>query len=96
MPFVEDEETVYLKTVIASRNVTKQYLGEEFDDDGDEKELLDSVERGEWRRARYSRYAKAAIRKDRRLNIRPPRGLAAFVADYQDHSSEVSSGSARQ
>jgi predicted DNA binding CopG/RHH family protein len=45
--------------------------------DTDEKELLESVERGEWKstggrgeRARYSRYAKATFRKDRRLNIR--------------------------
>ena len=46
--------------------------------DADEKELLESVERGEWKsakggkrgRARYSRYAKATFRKDRRLSIR--------------------------
>jgi len=46
--------------------------------DADEKEILDSVERGEWRSARvpkrakirYSTYAKATFRKDRRLNIR--------------------------
>ena len=46
--------------------------------DADEKELLDCVERGEWKsakggkreRTRYSRYAKATFRKDRRLNIR--------------------------
>ena len=46
--------------------------------DADEKALLESVERGEWKsakggkreRARYSRYAKATFRKDRRLNIR--------------------------
>jgi predicted DNA binding CopG/RHH family protein len=48
--------------------------------DAEEKELLDSVERDEWKpakggkrereRARYSRYAKATFRKDRRLNIR--------------------------
>jgi predicted DNA binding CopG/RHH family protein len=46
--------------------------------DADEKELLESAERGEWKsakggkreRARYSRYAKATFRKDRRLNIR--------------------------
>ena len=46
--------------------------------DVEEKELLDSVERGEWKsakggkreRGRYSRYAKATFRKDRRLNIR--------------------------
>jgi len=44
----------------------------------DEKELLESVERGEWastnvgkeERTRYARYAKATFRKDRRLNIR--------------------------
>jgi predicted DNA binding CopG/RHH family protein len=46
--------------------------------EGDEKELLDSVERGEWKsakagkreRTRYSRHAKATFRKDRRQNIR--------------------------
>jgi predicted DNA binding CopG/RHH family protein len=46
--------------------------------DADEKELLESVERDEWKpakggkreRARYYRYAKATFRKDRRLNIR--------------------------
>jgi predicted DNA binding CopG/RHH family protein len=46
--------------------------------DADEKELLDTAQRGEWKsvkgskreRTRYSRYAKATFRKDRRLNIR--------------------------
>ena len=46
--------------------------------DTGEKEILDSVERGEWRSARpakrvlsrYSRAAKATFKKDRRLNIR--------------------------
>lgn len=46
--------------------------------DENEKEILESVERGEWRsvngvkrqRSRYARYAKATFRKDRRLNIR--------------------------
>jgi len=44
--------------------------------DADEKELLVSVERGEWKsagggkreRMRYMRYAKATCRKGRRLN----------------------------
>jgi hypothetical protein len=48
--------------------------------DADEKELLDSVDRGEWKsvkygkreRARYSPEA-AAFRKDQRLSIRPSR-----------------------
>jgi predicted DNA binding CopG/RHH family protein len=46
--------------------------------DADEKELLESVEQGEWKsggagkkeRNKYVRYAKATFRKDRRLNIR--------------------------
>jgi predicted DNA binding CopG/RHH family protein/uncharacterized DUF497 family protein len=80
VPFVEDAHSVFLKTIIPSRKATKQYLGEDPDKklDADEKELLDSVERGEWKsakggkreRAGYSRYAKATFRKDRRLNIR--------------------------
>ena len=44
----------------------------------DEKEILEGVERGEWvpsktaqrDRRRYTTYAKATFRKDRRLNIR--------------------------
>jgi predicted DNA binding CopG/RHH family protein len=46
--------------------------------DAQEKEILDSVEHGEWRsakggkreRTRYAGYAKATFRKDRRVNIR--------------------------
>ena len=46
--------------------------------EADEKDILDSVERGEWRSARapkrvlsrYSCSAKATFKKDRRLNIR--------------------------
>ena len=34
VPFVEDEHTVFLKTIIPSRKATKQYLGEESDDEG--------------------------------------------------------------
>jgi uncharacterized DUF497 family protein len=33
VPFVEDENAVFLKTIIASRKATKQYLGEESDDE---------------------------------------------------------------
>lgn len=78
VPFVGDEHTVFLKTIIPSRKATKD-LGEESDDEGDadEKELLESVERGEWKsaggkrdRTHYARYAKTTFRKDRRLNIR--------------------------
>ena len=46
--------------------------------DGEERKILESVERGEWRSVkgvkgdvgRYSRYARETFRKDRRLNIR--------------------------
>ena len=33
VPFVEDEHTVFLKTIIPSRKATKQYIGEEPDDE---------------------------------------------------------------
>jgi hypothetical protein len=33
VPFVEAEHTVFLKTIIPSRKATKQYLGEESDDE---------------------------------------------------------------
>lgn len=33
VPFIEDEHTVFLKTIIPSRKATKQYLGEEPDDE---------------------------------------------------------------
>ena len=46
--------------------------------DANEKDILESVEQGEWRsvkgakrdQGRYARYARATFRKDRRLNIR--------------------------
>jgi predicted DNA binding CopG/RHH family protein len=79
VPFVEDEHTVFLKTIIPSRQRSSTWVRSlTMKLDADEKELLGSVERGEWKsakggkreRARYSRYAKATFRKDRRLNIR--------------------------
>lgn len=33
VPFVEDEESVFLKTIIPSRRATKKYLREERDED---------------------------------------------------------------
>ena len=74
--------------------------------DADEKALLESVERGEWKstksgkreRARYSRYAKATFRKDRRLNIRlSSKDLEAIqkraLAELSDHIYLPHSGS---
>ena len=34
VPFAEDAHTVFLKTIIPSRKATKQYLGEESDNEG--------------------------------------------------------------
>jgi len=77
---VEDEHTVFLKTIIPVGTPRSSTSGRSptMKMDADEKELFESVERGEWKsaksgkreRARYSRYAKATFRKDRRLNIR--------------------------
>ena len=33
VPFVEDEHTIFLKTIIPSRKAKKQYLGEDSDDE---------------------------------------------------------------
>jgi predicted DNA binding CopG/RHH family protein len=79
VPFVEDEHTVFLKTIIpAGRPRSSTSVSPTMKIEADEKELLESVERGEWKsargskreRTRYTCYAKATFRKDRRLNIR--------------------------
>jgi predicted DNA binding CopG/RHH family protein len=81
VPFVEDEHTNFLKTIIPDAERPRRSTSVKratMKLDADEKELLESVERGEWKsakggkreRARYCRYAKATFRKDRRLNIR--------------------------
>jgi predicted DNA binding CopG/RHH family protein len=80
VPFVEDEHTVFLKTSSRAgrRRSSNLVRSPTMKLEAEEKELLESVERGEWKsakggkreRARYSRYAKATFRKDRRLNIR--------------------------
>ena len=81
VPFVEEREQVVLKTIIPSRKATKTYLLERpktMKLDRQEKEIVDSLKRGEWRsirrlqeeRKRYARYAAATSRKDRRVNIR--------------------------
>jgi predicted DNA binding CopG/RHH family protein len=78
--FVEDEHTVFLKIIIPSRSRRSStwLRSPTMKLDADKKELLDYVERGEWKsakggrreRARHPRYAKATFRKHRRLNIR--------------------------
>jgi predicted site-specific integrase-resolvase len=57
--------------------------------DADEKQLLASVERGEWKSVggtkresrRYARYASATLRKDLLMNIRPTSGAVATPAE---------------
>ena len=80
IPEVSVKHAVFLKTIIPNRKATNStwVRSPTMKLDADEKELLGSIERGEWKsakggkreRARYSRYAKATFRKDRRLNIR--------------------------
>jgi predicted DNA binding CopG/RHH family protein len=80
VPFVEGAGEVFLKTSIPRRQLpsTSGGGGKMARLDLDEKELLDSFERGEWqpidrRReafARYRDYARATLKKDRRVNIR--------------------------
>jgi predicted DNA binding CopG/RHH family protein len=80
VPFVEDEQTVFLRrsSRAGRQRRSTSVRSPTMKMDADEKELLESVERGEWKsvpggkreRTRYSRYAKATFRKDRRLNIR--------------------------
>ena len=50
VPFVEDDHSVFLKTIIPSRKATKQHLRRSptMKIDAEAKELLESVERGEW------------------------------------------------
>ena len=79
VPFVEDEDTVFLKrsSLAGRRRSNTSGRSPTMKLDADEKELLESVERGEWKsaggkreRTRDSRYAKATFRRDRRLNTR--------------------------
>ena len=80
VPFVEDEHSVFLKTIIRAGRPRSSISvrSPTMKIDAEERELLESVERGEWKsagggkreRARFSRYAKATFKKDRRLNIR--------------------------
>ncbi len=49
VPYVENDEEIFLKTVIPSRKLTKQYLGVIMSElDPEELTLLAGVENGEW------------------------------------------------
>jgi predicted DNA binding CopG/RHH family protein len=82
VPCLDEEDYVVLKTIIPSRKGDAKIpaLGgrKQMKLDPSEKDLLDSVEKGEWKsvrglkeeRKRYAGYAAATFRKDRRVNIR--------------------------
>jgi hypothetical protein len=71
VPFVEDERTVFLKTTMTELEGHEGVRSPTMKIDGDEKELLESVECGEWKsagggkreRPRYSGYAMATFRR---------------------------------
>jgi len=81
VPFVEDEHTVFLKTIIPSRKATKQYLGEESDGGRLTPKGRSCSSPSSWASGSLPAVAsanervtpdmrKATFRKDRRLNIR--------------------------
>jgi hypothetical protein len=68
-------------TVVANRNAVEETLAKNrMKLDADEKQLVASVERGEWKsvdggksqRARYARYASTTVHKGERKNTRLP------------------------
>ena len=64
MSFVEDEHKVFLKTIIPSRNATKTVTSVRSSTmkiDTDEKALLESVERGEWKSAKGGKRARPVL-----------------------------------
>ncbi len=81
VPFVESETEIFLKTIFPSRPFTKKYLNREISPmkyyDKKEKELIESVERGEWKsienleeeKKRYSKIFKASSKKSERVTI---------------------------
>lgn len=82
VPYYEDEEGIYLITVFPSRKYTRHYFGEVKEAmkpyDHSEKELIASVENGEWVPAtgsenlagRLQNYARNELKKKSRINIR--------------------------
>ncbi len=81
VPFVEDEKSTFLKTIIPSRKMTKNHLiggTKKMKFSKEEKDILKSVKDGEWEtipdfeseRKRYQAIAKNSLKKDQRINIR--------------------------
>lgn len=80
MPYVENENEIFLKTIILSRKTTLQSLGEEMSNvklDKEEKKLLKAYDKGEFesvltpaRKKRLQEAAAVTFKKDKRINIR--------------------------
>ena len=53
VPFVENDDEIFLKTIIPSRKLNKEFKGwivkkNNFIYDDEEQKLLDEIEKGEW------------------------------------------------
>ena len=82
VPYVqENEDSVFLKTIIPSRKATKKYLKEDNDKknrlDAEEQEILDSFEKEEWisvltseRKSEIEEVARNTFKNTKRINIR--------------------------
>jgi predicted DNA binding CopG/RHH family protein len=80
VPFVEDADHFFLKTVIPSRKATRDYLHKEIqmpDVDAYEREILTAFEKGKLKSVatkaeleKFRAAARATAVKDRRVNIR--------------------------
>ena len=80
VPYVqENEDSVFLKTIIPSRKATKKYLKEDNEKklDAEEQEILDSFEKEEWisvltseRKSEIEEVARNTFKNTKRINIR--------------------------
>ena len=81
VPFVESSEGKFLKTIIPSRKATGIIWEKKMSKiklDKEEKDILDSFERGEWKQVKnfkaevkkHQEYARKTLKKDKRVNIR--------------------------
>ena len=82
VPYVEDNERVFLKTIIPNSKATKKYLGGQKMKkpaylDKDERALAKSLENEEWvsdltkkEKKQYQEHARYSLNKRKRINIR--------------------------
>ncbi len=82
VPYVQNNNEIFLKTIIPGRKATNKYMRskkmKKIVLDAEEKNFLDSCERDEWKTIKnpraeikmLSEYAKNTLQKDKRINIR--------------------------